>query len=170
MNALAEAMDRAQYLTFRIADEEYAMSILRVREILRYEALTRVPAAPAAVRGVLNLRGAVVPVVDLAARFGLPATEPTARTCIVIVEVHSDGGEQAVMGVVADAVSQVVDLAEADIEDAPSFGTRVRLDYLRGMAKTGGEKFALVLDSDRLLSTDELLAVGAGASAEPALG
>ena len=164
MSMVAEVVETAQYLTFRIADEEYALSILRVREILRYEELTRVPAAPAAVRGVLNLRGSVVPVVDLSTKFGLAgASATTARTCIVIVEVDSAGGERTVMGIIADAVSQVIDLAPADIEPVPSFGTRVRLEYLEGLARTGGDKFALVLDTDRLLSPDELLAMDAPA-------
>jgi purine-binding chemotaxis protein CheW len=145
-----------QYLTFELAGEEYALDILHVREILRFEEVTRVPTAPPSVRGVLNLRGSVVPVVDLAVRFGLPETVETRRTCIVIVEV-SPGGEPLVMGVMADAVSQVMDLLPGDIEPPPSFGTRVRIEFLRGLARVGS-RFALLLDLDRLLGMDEAAA------------
>lgn len=139
----------AQYLTFQLAGEEYAFGILRVKEILEHEVITRVPNAPPAVRGVINLRGAVVPVVDLALRFGLPATAITRRTCIVIVEVQTEE-EQLVMGVLVDAVSQVIDLAAGDIEPPPPFGARVRVDHLVGMGKLD-KKFVLILDVDRLL-------------------
>lgn len=140
----------AQYLTFQLAGDEFAIGILRVREILEYDTITRVPSAPAAIRGVINLRGAVVPVVDLAVRFGLPATAVTKRTCIVIVEVRADD-EEFVMGVLADAVSQVIDLAPGDIEPPPPFGARVRVDYLVGMGKLD-RRFVLILDIDRLLA------------------
>lgn len=162
-----EATERMQYLTFQLAGEEYALGILRVREIIQWQEITRVPTAPPAIRGVLNLRGSVVPVVDLGLKFGLGATEPTRRTCIVIVEVEREGG-QTVMGIVADAVSQVMDLDDGDIEPPPSFGTRMRVDFLEGMARMG-DRFALVLNVDRLLSTAELLStetLGAGESVE----
>ncbi|HET7789940.1 MAG TPA: chemotaxis protein CheW [Gemmatimonadales bacterium] len=138
-----------QYLTFQLAGDEYAFGILKVKEILEYDTITRVPNAPPAIRGVINLRGTVVPVVDLAVRFGLPATPVTRRTCIVIVEVRADGVD-LVMGVLADAVSQVMDLADADIEPPPPFGARVRVDYLLGMGKID-KRFILILDIDRLL-------------------
>lgn len=154
--SIMEAAERMQYLTFQLAGEEYALGILRVREIIQWQEVTRVPTAPAPIRGVLNLRGSVVPVVDLGIRFGLGATEPTRRTCIVIVEVEREEGGQTVMGIVADAVSQVMDLGEGDIEPPPSFGTRMRVEFLEGMARMG-DRFALVLDVDRLLSTAELL-------------
>ena len=140
----------SQYLTFTLAGEEYAFGILRVREILEYDTLTRVPNAPAGVRGVINLRGRVVPVVDLAQPFGLEPTVTGARTCVVIVEVQA-GEEQVILGVLADTVQQVVDLSPADIEPAPSFGTRVRLDYLQGVGKADGQRFVMLLDVDRLL-------------------
>lgn len=148
-------MNSEQYLTFLIRGEEYAVSILRVREIIEYESVTRVPTTPAHVRGVINLRGAVLPVVDLAAKFGLPETEPGRTTCIVIVETSS-GNETIVIGVMADAVSEVIDLAAAQIEPPPPFGTNVRVDFLVGMGKLGG-RLALVLDLDRVLSPVELL-------------
>lgn len=144
---------QGQYLTFELAGEEYALGILRVKEILEYDTLTRVPNAPTAVRGVINLRGNVVPVVDLALKFGLAATTVTKRTCIVIVEARV-GGEDVVMGVLADAVSQVVELADSDIAPPPSFGARVRAEQLLGMAKLDARKFALMLDIDRVLADD----------------
>jgi purine-binding chemotaxis protein CheW len=165
MDTSTEVADQ-QFLSFQIAGEEYAVGILRVREIIEYGVVTRVPTTPPWVRGVLNLRGGVVPVIDLAVKFGLPPGEITARTCIVIVEVEI-GGETALMGVVADAVSQVMEVQPQDVEPPPSFGTRVRLEYLKGMAKAD-KKFVLLLDIDRVLSSDELIGVAGtiqGASA-----
>jgi len=144
-----------QYFGFFVAGEEYAVGILRVKEIREYETVTRVPKTPTWIRGVMNLRGSVVPVVDLAVKFGLPETAITKRTCIVVVEVDLDG-ERTVMGVMADSVSQVLDLGPDDIKPAPPFGTRVNVDYLVGMGKVGA-KFILVLDIDKVLSASELL-------------
>jgi purine-binding chemotaxis protein CheW len=146
--------EQAQYLGFYIAGEEYAIGILRVREILEYDTLTRVPTTPPSIRGVINLRGSVVPVVDLAVKFGLPESVVSKRTCIVVVEVDLDG-ERAVMGLLADAVSQVIDLPASDVEPPPPFGTRVRVDCLIGMGRAG-RKFVLLLDIDKLLSLDGL--------------
>jgi purine-binding chemotaxis protein CheW len=146
-----------QYLTFFLEDEEYAISIQRVKEIIEYTAVTKVPKVPEWIHGVINLRGSVVPVVDLAVRFGLEERAVTKTTCIVIVEVEQDS-ERTVMGVIADAVNQVIDLARKDIEEPPAFGTRVRLEYLFGMGKLG-KKFALILNIDRVLSTAELLTI-----------
>lgn len=161
MTTTMAPVEGGQYLTFELAGEEYALDILQVREILRFEEITRVPTAPAHVRGVLNLRGRVVPVVDLAVRFGLPETVGGRRTCIVIVDV-APGGEPLVMGIMADAVSQVIDLNPGDVEPPPSFGTRVRIEYLRGMARSGA-RFTLLLDLDRLLATEEAAAVAEAA-------
>jgi len=155
-----EVSDR-QFLSFQVAGEEYAVGILRVREIIEYGVVTRVPTTPPWVRGVFNLRGGVVPVIDLAVKFGLPQSETTSRTCIVIVEARL-GDETALMGVVADAVSQVMELGPDDVEPPPPFGTRVRIDYLHGMAQAG-RKFVLLLDLDRVLSTDELVGVAESA-------
>ncbi|HXB53403.1 MAG TPA: chemotaxis protein CheW [Vicinamibacteria bacterium] len=146
--------EQAQYLGFQIAGEEYAIGILRVREILEYDTLTKVPTTPPSIRGVINLRGSVVPVVDLAVKFGLSESVISKRTCIVVVEVNLDG-ERAVMGVLADAVSQVIDLPASEVEPPPPFGTRVRVDCLIGMGRAG-RKFVLLLDIDKLLSLDEL--------------
>lgn len=156
MDAVKERTDQTQYLTFSLAGEEYAIGILGVKEIIEYGTLTKVPMTPPSIRGVINLRGSVVPVIDLAVKFGLPESPITKRSCIVIVEVDAAGGRM-VMGIVADAVRQVMDLAPQDIEPPPSFGTQVRVDYLRGMGKVG-KKFVLILDVDRVLSVEELQA------------
>jgi len=155
----------AQYLSFQVAGESYAVGVLQAREIIEYTTVTRVPHAPVAVRGVINLRGSVVPVVDLAVKFGLPQSEIGRRTCVVIVECTIDG-ESMVMGVMADAVNHVLDLGPADIEPAPSFGTRVRAEYLKGMGKLE-QGFVLLLDMDKLLSGQEA-AVAQTASAPAA--
>ena len=154
-----EEIVQQQYLTFFLADEEYAVNIQRVKEIIEYTTVTKVPKVPHWIRGVINLRGNVVPVVDLAVRFGIEERPVTKTTCIVIVEVQQDS-ERAVMGIIADAVNQVIDLAPKDIEAPPAFGTRVRLEYLFGMGKLG-KKFALLLNIDSVLSNVELLTVSA---------
>jgi purine-binding chemotaxis protein CheW len=154
-----ETVVQQQYLTFFLADEEYAIGIQKVKEIMEYTTVTKVPKVPEWIRGVINLRGSVVPVVDLPARFGLEDRAVTKTTCIVIVEVEQDS-ERTVMGVIVDAVNQVIDFTPADIEKPPAFGTRVRLDYLFGMGKLG-KKFALILNIDRVLSNSELLTVSA---------
>ena len=156
MSPVQESTEQSQYLTFYLAGEEYAIGILRVKEILEYDTVTPVPQTPPAIRGVINLRGSVVPVVDLAAKFGLPPSPLTKRTCFVIVEVTL-AGSRTVLGVLADAVSQVMDFAPGDIEAPPAFGTAVRVDYLQGMGKVG-KKFVLLLDVDRILATPELQA------------
>ena len=159
MPASAKAPDRAQYLTFSLSGGEYAIAVLSVREIIEHEAVTRVPSTPSFVRGVISLRGSVVPVVDLARKFGLPESPVTKRTCIVIVEAASER-ERVVIGVLADAVNQVIELAHAEIEPPPSFGAPVRADFLRGLGRFG-DGFVLVLDTDRVLSTEELSGVSA---------
>jgi purine-binding chemotaxis protein CheW len=143
-------MDRSQYLTFHLAGEEYAIGILRVREIIALDAVTKVPRMPPHIRGVINLRGSVVPLVDLAARFGLAETSLGARTCVVIVEMNS-AAEAATVGVLADAVGQVIDLAGKDILPTPHFGTPVNINFLRGMARIAN-KFVLLLDIDTVVS------------------
>jgi purine-binding chemotaxis protein CheW len=144
-----------QYLTFMIGGEEYAVSLLKVREIIEYDTITEVPKTPEWVRGVINLRGSVVPVIDLAVKFRQAPSDAGKLTCIVITEVECEG-EATVMGVMTDAVRRVIDLRPQDIEEPPSFGTRVNVDYLLGMARAG-KKFCLLLDTEKVLSTDELL-------------
>ncbi|MBN8466688.1 chemotaxis protein CheW [Corallococcus exiguus] len=146
---------RSSYLSFMLAGEEYAVGLLRVREIIEHRPVTRVPGMPAAVQGVINLRGSVVPVVDLAVKFGLPPRPITRWSCFVIVEVSLDG-QQTVLGLLTDTVREVLELGPADIEPPPAFGTRVRLEFLRGMGRHN-ETFILLLDLDRLLSLEELL-------------
>ncbi|HWW60048.1 MAG TPA: chemotaxis protein CheW [Thermoanaerobaculia bacterium] len=143
-----------QYLTFFIRGEEYAVGILRVKEILEYEAVTRVPTTPVHVRGVINLRGAVLPVVDLAAKFGHGESAPVRTTCIVVVETRLRD-EILVVGILTDAVSEVVDIAADAIEPPPPFGTNVRIDFLTGMGKLDG-RLVLVLDIDQVLSPVDL--------------
>ena len=150
----ALSQSRTQYLSFVLCGEEYAVNILRVKEIIEYDALTRVPSMPASVRGVINLRGRVVPVVDLAARFGLPESGITRRSCIVMVEL-SDNDESVVMGIIADAVSQVLDLDASEIEPPPSFGTSINMRFIEGMAEAG-RKFVIILDVDRALNASEM--------------
>jgi purine-binding chemotaxis protein CheW len=159
MPAPARTADRAQYLTFSLSGGEYAIPVLSVREIIEHESVTRVPSTPSFVRGVINLRGSVVPVIDLARKFGLAESAVTKRTCIVIVEAASER-ERVVMGVLADAVNQVVEFAAAEIEPPPSFGAPVRVDFLEGLGKLG-DGFVLILDTDRVLSTDEMSGVTA---------
>ncbi|HET7449734.1 MAG TPA: chemotaxis protein CheW [Gaiellaceae bacterium] len=142
----------SQYLSFFIGGEEYAVGILRVKEIIEYDVVTRVPSMPACVQGVLNLRGRVVPVIDLALTFGLPACTVTRRTCIVVVEREVEG-DSVVMGILVDAVSQVLDLPASDVEPPPAFGTRARAELLDGMGKSG-KKFVMLLNLDRALALD----------------
>jgi purine-binding chemotaxis protein CheW len=141
-----------QYLTFSLGEEQYGLGVLNIKEIIEYGVVTRVPATPPYIRGVINLRGSVVPVVDLAVRFGLPVSPVTRRTCIIIMET-TIVGERATMGILADSVSQVVDLARPDIEPSPAFGTSVRLEYLEGMAKMD-TRFVLILNIDAMFAGD----------------
>jgi purine-binding chemotaxis protein CheW len=158
-----------QYLSFFTCDEEHALPVLRVREILEYTTVTRLPAAPAWVRGVINLRGAVLPVVDLAARLGHAPSQPTRTTCIVVLETKL-GEEMVPVGLLADAVSQVFELAADAIEPPPPFGVATPASLLVGMGKAEG-RLVLVLDPDRILSAVEVAAVGtleAPADGDPA--
>jgi len=160
----ARPPEPTQFLTFMLAGETFAIGILAIKEIIEYNSLTEVPMMPACVRGVINLRGAVVPVMDMLARFGRPSSPITKRSCIVIVEVES-GEERQVVGVVVDAVNEVLDIAAADIEPAPAFGARIRSDFIHGMGKVKG-KFVILLDVNHVLSIDEIAEVG-GLNAAP---
>ena len=140
-----------KYLTFSLAGEEYGIGILKVREIIGMMPVTPVPQTPDFVKGVINLRGKVIPVIDLRLRFGLDATAYTERTCIIVVEIHGETGSLP-MGIVVDAVSEVLNIRAADIENTPSFGVKLNTDFILGMAKTdGGVK--ILLDIDRVLGT-----------------
>lgn len=146
-----------QYLVFTLAEEVFAIDILRIREIIEFGQMTRVPLMPASVRGVINLRGAVVPVVDLQARFGRGETVVARRTCVVILEV-ADGDGFQVLGVMVDAVNEVIEIPAADIEPPPAFGARIRSDFISGMARVNG-RFIIVLEAARVLSVDEMAAL-----------
>lgn len=147
-----------QYLTFLLASEEYGLEILKVQEIRGYTAVTPIPHAPPHIKGVMNLRGAVVPVVDLASRFGGKASQITRRSCIVILELTCDE-EAQVIGVVVDAVNEVLEIAASEIEPPPTFGTRIRTDFIQGMGKVQ-ERFVIILNVNNVLSTDDLLILG----------
>lgn len=150
--------DQQQYLTFMLGGETFAIGILGIKEIIEYHGLTEVPMMPACIRGVINLRGAVVPVLDLAARFGKPSSEVTKKTCIVIVEVQS-GEDRHDMGVVVDAVNAVLEIPASEIEPPPSFGAKIRSDFIAGMGKVAG-KFVILLNVNAVLSTEEIGALG----------
>ena len=156
-----------QYLTFAVTGELFGIAIVSIKEIIEYRATTEVPMMPDFMRGIINLRGRVVPVIDLAVRFGRPRGEVTRRTCIVIVEARQ-GGEQCDLGVVVDAVSAVAEIPDADIEPAPSFGAKLRSDFITGMGKID-DKFVILLDVGRVLSVDELSILG-DVAREPARG
>lgn len=149
-----QGAEHGQYLIFTLAGETLAIGILAIKEIIEYGELTEVPMMPEAVRGVINLRGAVVPVIDLAARFGRTRTQVSRRTCIVIVEIEEQGSRHDV-GVIVDTVNEVLEIAPADIEPAPSFGAKIRTDFIAGMGKVAG-RFVILLDIAKVLSLDEL--------------
>src|SRR5512133_932328 len=156
-----------QYLSFVVGGTDFGVPILKVKEILQYEGVTRVPGTPASIRGVINVRGAVVPVIDLGVKFGKPEVPETKRTCVLVVETRTKD-ETLTLGVIADAVSEVVDLANDDIEPPPAFGTGVKLDHITGMRKVG-KGFVSLLDIARVLTASEAdLAAAAAATAAAA--
>ena len=153
---LAAATDGSpqQYLTFSLGGEVFALGILNVKEIIEFGHITEIPMMPAFIRGVINLRGAVVPVIDLSARFGGSSSTVSRRTCIVIVELGI-GEERQDLGVIVDAVNEVLEIPRADIEPPPSFGARIRADFIQGMGKVDGH-FVIILNVERVLSTEEI--------------
>ncbi|MET0497392.1 MAG: chemotaxis protein CheW [Steroidobacteraceae bacterium] len=154
LRAADVAAEPIQYLTFLLGSEVFAIGILAIKEIIEYGGVTAVPMMPECIRGVINLRGAVVPVMDLALRFGKPSNAVTKRTCIVIVETNnSDSGNEHV-GVAVDAVNAVIDIEAGDIEPPPAFGTRIHADFIHGLGKVNG-KFVIVLDVQRVLDVKE---------------
>lgn len=163
----AGQQDQQQYLTFMLGGETYAMGILAIKEIIEYGNLTEVPRMPQFIRGVINLRGAVVPVIDLSSRFGKQATQVTRRTCIVIIEVAGEHEQQDV-GVMVDAVNAVLDIPPQEIEPPPSFGANIRADFITGMGKVNG-KFVIILNIQHVLSVDEMATLsGIEGSGSPA--
>lgn len=143
-----------QYLTFTIGNEYYGLELSQTREIIEYAGITEVPLMPNFLRGVINLRGEVVPVIDLAVRLGRKSIAIQKRTCIIVVELASNE-QNHVLGLLADAVSEVIDLDDENIEDAPSFGANIRADFIQGIAKRGDE-FIVLLDANSALSIREL--------------
>ena len=143
-----------QYLTFKLDNEVFALDVATVREVLDFTTVTRIPRTPEFLRGVINLRGSVVPVVDLRLAFGMSATEKTVSTCIIVMEVRMEG-ETSIIGALADSVEEVVDLEPEQIEAAPRIGTSIRTDFIRGMGKRE-TSFLMILDIDRVFSADQL--------------
>jgi purine-binding chemotaxis protein CheW len=154
---IADIMETTQYLTFKLDGEVFAVDIAKVREVLDFTTITKVPRTPDFMRGVINLRGSVVPVVDLRLKFGMPKTERTVNTCIIITEVSVDG-ETIILGALADSVQEVIDLDPDHIEPAPKIGTKLRTEFIKGMGKQN-DKFIILLDINRVFSTDELALV-----------
>ncbi|WP_081686655.1 chemotaxis protein CheW [Chitinilyticum litopenaei] len=148
--------DAGQFLTFQLGNETFAIDILCIREILEYEYLTEVPLMPDFIRGVMNLRGAVVPVIDLALRFHRPRTELGRRSCVVIIEVHDEDEDRLqLIGILVDAVNEVLAINSADIEAAPQFGSKLRTDFIAGMARLD-QRFIVLLNVPRVLSIEEI--------------
>lgn len=146
-----------QYLTFSLGDEVFAMDIRSVREIIQYGSLTVVPLMPAFVRGVINLRGAVVPVIDLQSRFGRNVAQVGKKTCVIIFDVGPDG-DKVELGLLVDAVSEVIDIGAAQIEPPPQFGTTIAREFILGLGKVGSE-FIVILEPERALNIDDMAAL-----------
>jgi purine-binding chemotaxis protein CheW len=163
----AKADEEQQYLTFLLRGEMFALGILNIKEIIEYGSLTEVPMMPNFIRGVINLRGSVVPVVDLSGRFGRKRTEVSRRTCIVIIEVQNNDESKQDIGVMVDSVSEVLEIPRSEIEPPPAFGAKIRVDFIRGMGKVAG-KFVIILDANKVLSIDELSMLGQAAGLVPA--
>jgi purine-binding chemotaxis protein CheW len=151
------AADTIQYLTFKLEDEVFATDIAQVREVLEYSQVTKVPRTPEYMRGVINLRGHVVPVLDLKLRFGMNITQQTVNTCIIIVEIHI-AGELTIIGALADSVQEVIEMDPSTIQAPPKIGTKLKTDFIKGMGKRD-EKFVIILDIERIFSSEELASV-----------
>ena len=151
------AAKAGKYLTFKIGAEEYGLEILKVQEIIKMMDITKVPRVPDFVRGVINLRGKVIPVIDLRLKFGMEAKETTDKTCVIVVQVRRDHGT-IIMGIIVDEVSEVLDIAASEIEEAPSFGASVDTRFILGMAKSKG-RVKMLLDIDKVLASDEVAAL-----------
>ena len=152
VNVIAEK--DGKYLTFSLADEEYGIGILKIKEIIGLMQITTVPQTPEFIKGVINLRGKVIPVVDLRLRFGMDSMDYTERTCIIVVEIKG-ANDSVQIGIVVDSVSEVLNIRGEDIEDTPAFGAKLNTDFISGMAKTE-ENVKILLDIDRVLSAQEL--------------
>lgn len=144
-----------KYLTFRLGQESYGVEVLKVREIIRYQEVTPIPRLPPFIKGVFNLRGKVIPVIDLRARLGLPRVDVADRTCIVVVQIQTPAGAAILMGLVVDAVEEVLMISQVEIENTPDFGTKLSVDYILGMAKTR-DSVKTLLDIDRVVTAEAL--------------
>jgi purine-binding chemotaxis protein CheW len=154
---MAEEFEATQYLTFVLNEEVFAVDVGRVREILEMTSITKVPQVPEFMRGVINLRGCVVPVIDLRLKFGMQGAAQTVNTCIIVVEVAMDG-ENIVLGALADSVQEVIEMEASQIEAAPHIGSHLKTEFIRGMGKHDG-RFVMILDIDKIFSAQELDAV-----------
>ncbi len=152
--SINDITETTQYLSFKLDEEIFAVDVAKIREILDITTITKVPQTPDFMRGVINLRGSVVPVMDMRLKFGMSPTERTVNTCIIVMEVTQDG-ETMVLGSLADSVQEVLDLEPEQIEPAPRIGTRLRSDFIKGMGKQDGH-FIIILDIDRIFSAGEL--------------
>ena len=152
--SIAEIDEMTQYLTFKLQDEVFALDISKVREVLDFITVTKVPRMPDFLRGVINLRGSVVPVIDLRLKFGMPITAKTVNTCVIIVEVKLND-ETVILGVLADSVQEVMDLEADAIEPAPRIGTHLKTDFIKGMGKHK-ETFIMILDIDKVFTADDI--------------
>jgi purine-binding chemotaxis protein CheW len=156
-NQAKESQIPSQFLTLKLGEEVYAIDVAKVREILDVPPITQVPRSPDFMRGVINLRGSVVPVVDMRLKFGLPPIERKANTCIVVVEIMLDN-EVTIIGALADSVQEVIDLDSSQIVPPPKIGSRLKVEFLKGMGKIG-EKFLMILDIDKVFSAEEIVLV-----------
>ena len=154
---VAVITETVQYLTFKLADELFALDVAKVREILEVPAITKVPQTPDFMRGVINLRGSVVPVIDMRLKFAMSAASQTVNSCIIVVEVTLDG-ESTILGALADSVQEVVELDAEAIEPAPHIGVKLNSEFIRGMGKVAG-RFVMILDIDRVFSPEELATI-----------
>ena len=152
--SVTDISETVQYLTFKLADETFALDVAKVREILECSTITKVPQTPDFMRGVITLRGSVVPVIDLNLKFGMMATGQTVNTCIIVVEVQLED-EIIVLGALADSVQEVIEMEPEQIEAAPHIGTRLNTDFIKGMGKHDG-RFIMILDIDKLFTSEEL--------------
>lgn len=160
LTATQSTMEAAQYLTFMLGGEMFSLGILCIKEIIWYTSPTEVPMMPSCIRGVINLRGAVVPVMDLSSRFGKASTPVTKSSCIVIVELGAQNeGEHQNMGIVVDSVQAVLEIPTSEIEPPPSFGAKIRADFIDGIAKVNG-KFVILLNVNHVLSAEEIGQMG----------
>ncbi|MBF0342814.1 MAG: chemotaxis protein CheW [Nitrospirae bacterium] len=152
--AVASITDTTQYLTFKLAEEVFALDIVKVREVLEFSSVTKIPRTPVFMRGVINLRGSVVPVVDLRLKFGMSQTEKNINTCVIIVEI-SLGSEKTILGALADSVQEVIELEPERIEPPPNIGMHMNTEFIKGMGKRD-DVFIIILDIDRIFTLEEL--------------